>query len=509
MRYLLGIDIGTTGVKGVLIDESGVISATATLEYPLYSPRPLWSEQNPDDWWKQTVKCIRDLLEKSSIDGSMIYGVGLSGQMHSLVVLDSDLEVLRPAILWNDQRTGPQCKQITAQIGFEQLLELTANPVLPGFTLPKILWLFENEHDVYMKIAHFLLPKDYIRFRLTGELSTEVSDASGTSLFDVKKRGWSDEIFKILGIPRNWAPQCFESQIVTGNITPQAASITGLSQGTPVVGGAGDQAAQAIGTGLYQEGQACVTIGTSGVVFAPTKKPLIDPMGRLHSFCHAVPGTWHVMGVMLSAGGSLKWFKENMAKGEISGLQKGVDEYEYLMKEGAKSPPGSQGLLFLPYLSGERTPHGDPLAKGAFVGLTLRHKMPHLIRAVIEGVSFGLKDCMELIKEQKIDPDQIIVSGGGSRSALWRQILADIFEKNIATVNLSQGAALGAALLAGVGSGVFADIQKACETTIKIESETLTKQENQRIYQELYFEYGKLYKILKETFHRLSDYSRN
>lgn len=492
MTYLLGLDIGTTGTKAVLLEASGKIAATATSEYPLSTPRPLWSEQDPEHWWQGAIKAIHKVTETAGIDPKAISGVGLSGQMHGLVLLDEKGGVLRPAILWNDQRTGDQCKAITEAVGFEKLLRLTGNPVLPGFTAPKIIWVWENEHDVYSRASYFLLPKDYVRYRLTGELATDVSDASGTSLFDVKARTWSEEMFDALKLPISWAPTCFESQEAVGNVIPAAAE-TGLAVGTVVVGGAGDQAAQAIGTGLAREGLVSATLGTSGVVFAPTKEPSIDSQGRLHCFCHGIPGMWHVMGVMLSAAGSLRWLRD-----ALGGV---FDSYEQMIEEAGQAPPACEGLLFLPYLSGERTPHPDPKARGAFVGLTLRHGRSHLIRSVLEGVSFGLRDSLELIREQGIEPGQIRVSGGGARSAFWRQILADIFGLEIVTVNLAEGAALGGAILAGVGTGVFDSVPDACEKTIRVDSVVSPNRENTILYQEQYLEYRKLYPALASTFH--------
>ncbi len=495
MAYLLGLDIGTTGAKAVLIDGDGEVLASATSEYPLSTPKPLWSEQDPEDWWQGTIKAIYQVTQTAGIDPLAISGVGLSGQMHGLVLLDEKGKVLRPAILWNDQRTGAQCEAITEAVGFAKLLDQTGNPVLPGFTAPKITWVRENEPDVYNQVSYFLLPKDYVRYRLTGELATDVSDASGTSLFDVKARTWSTEMFHALEIPTSWAPPCFESQEAVGNVIPAAAD-TGLAVGTVVVGGAGDQAAQAIGTGLAQEGLVSATLGTSGVVFAPTEKPLIDSKGRLHSFCHGIPGMWHVMGVMLSAAGSLRWFRDVIGSN--------AESYEQLIAEAKEAPAGCEGLIFLPYLSGERTPHPDPNARGAFVGLTLRHDRSHMIRSVLEGVAFGLCDSMDLIREQGILPGQVRVSGGGAKSELWLQILADTFGVEVATMNLSEGAALGAAILAGVGTAVFDSVIDACEKAIKVESVVLPKEENAAMYKERHEQYRQLYPALSPTFQSLS-----
>jgi xylulokinase len=498
--HLLGIDIGTTGAKAVLIDATGNVAATATSQYPVSTPKPLWSEQDPEHWWKGAVKSIRAVLEQSGVAPMDVAGIGLSGQMHGLVLLDKSQRVLRPAILWNDQRTSAQCEQVTAKFGLPALLELTGNPVLPGFTLPKIMWVSENEPEVYSRIAHFLLPKDYVRLRLTGELATEVSDASGTSLFDIKKRAWSEPIFDEMGIPKHWAPQCFESPLVSGNISVDGAKATGLPQGVPVVGGGGDQAAQAIGAGLAKQGRVSVTLGTSGVVFAPTDRPRIDEKGRLHSFCHAVPGMWHVMGVMLSAGGSLAWYRDTFADAEKKQAQEcGTDVYELLMDQAKTAPVGSDGLLFLPYLSGERTPYPDPHARGAFVGLTVRHQRPQMVRAIIEGVSFGLRDSLELIRRLDIPTEKVYASGGGARSALWREILANVFDAQVVTVNLSQGAALGACLLAGVGAGIFSDVESACELVVQQQSSIEPQSVEVAKYGELFSLYQRLYPALRSV----------
>ena len=501
MPYLLGLDVGTTGAKGLLIDETGRVAASATGDYPLANPRPLWSEQDPEDWWLACADCMRRVLALADIAPEQVAGVGFSGQMHGLVLLDEDGRVLRPAILWNDQRTGDQCRIITERLGLETLLKLTGNPVLPGFTAPKLLWVAQNEPELFARTARFLLPKDYVRFRLTGTLATDVSDASGTSLFDVANRTWSDAMFDALDIPRAWAPDCVESPEVCGRVTVQAAGQTGLAPGTPVVGGGGDQAAQAIGTGLVTEGKIAATLGTSGVVFAPTQSPRIDPAGRLHAFCHAVPGMWHVMGVMLAAGGSLRWFRDELGNVERSaaGLLD-VEPYDLIASQAARAPAGCEGLVFLPYLSGERTPHPDPNARGAFVGLTLRHGKRHLARAVLEGVAYGLRDSLTLVRELGTSPESLRVSGGGARSELWRQILADVFDLDVATVNLSEGAALGAALLAGVGAKVFTDVEQACDRIIRETSRLRPDPDNRETYDKGYTVYRNLYPALKPTF---------
>ena len=385
MTYLLGIDISTTGATALLIDKDGQVIGRTLSEYPLYTPHPLWAEQDPEDWWQATIRSIRTTLEKTGVDASEIRGIGMTGQMHGLVMLDAEGHVLRPCIMWNDQRTAAECEWIMDTVGRERFLSLTLNPAMPGFTAPKIIWVKNHEPEVYAQTAKTLLPKDYIRYRLTGEYVTEVSDASGTVLLDVSKRQWSDEVLHALDIPREWMPRCVESFEVTGEITLQTAELTGLKQGTPVVGGGGDQAASAVGNGIVEPGLVSVTMGTSGVVFAYTDKPNLEPGGRLHTFCHAVPQKWHVMGVTLSAGGSFRWLRDTLALEEKTiGHLSGVDPYEIMTAEASQVPAGSEGLIFLPYLTGERTPYPDPNARGTFFGLTLRHDKRYFMRAVMK-----------------------------------------------------------------------------------------------------------------------------
>ncbi len=496
MAYLLGIDVSTTGAKAILVSETGDIIASATNEYPLSNPYPLWSEQSPFDWWDGTVKSIRQVLNNPQIKGQKIAGIGLTGQMHGLVILDSNGNVLRPAILWNDQRTATQCIEMTEKIGFDRLLSISGNPALTGFTAPKILWVRENEPETYQKIAHVLLPKDYIRYRLTGEFAVDCADASGTSLIDLKKRNWSSEIMQALDIPIQWMPRIFEGPQITGKISISASEITGLEAGIPVVAGGGDQAAQAVGVGAVQPGITALTLGTSGVVFAPTGQPFIEAEGRLHAMCHSAPpesgSGWHLMGVMLSAAGSLRWFRDVFAPGE---------SYDSFLAPCAAISPGSEGLVFLPYLTGERTPYADPLARGGFVGLTVRHNMPHMARSILEGVAFGLRDSMELVKKAGLGQiSQVRISGGGSRSALWRQIIADVMDCELVTINVSEGACYGSALLAGVGAGIWSGVVEACNATIKIVKTTDPHQGSVQTYQELYPIYRSLYPMLKETF---------
>lgn len=501
MNSLLGLDIGTTAAKAVLIEPAGRVLSVATTEYPLLMPRPGWTEQDPGAWWEASVASIRRVLAAPGVTGRAVAAVGLTGQMHGLVALDGAGRVLRPAILWNDQRTAEECAWITERVGAPRVLELTGNPVLTGFTAPKIIWVRRHEPERYERIAHILLPKDYVRYHLTGEFAIDVADASGTALFDVRRRTWSGEMIGALGIPASWLPRVVESPVLTGIVTPDAADATGLAAGTPVVGGAGDQAAQAVGTGIVRRGIVAATIGTSGVVFAHLDAVEVDPLGRLHTFCHAVPGKWHVMGVMLSAGGSLRWLRDSV--GNEAWYRPGVDPYDLMAAEATEVPPGSEGLVFLPYLSGERTPHADPYARGAFVGLTLRHHRGHLIRAVMEGVALGMRDSLEILRGMGLPVTQIRVSGGGARSPLWRQILADVLNTDVVTVTATEGAAFGAALLGGVGINVYQTVEAACDTAIAIVEHTPPHPEHAASYQRIYEVYTQLYPTLRSSMHTL------
>lgn len=506
MAYFLGIDTSTTSSKALIMDERGDVRAAASSPHTLQSPKPLWSEQDPQEWWQAMAVSIRSVLEKAGIGGEEIGAVGLTGQMHGLVLLDDGGNVLRPAILWNDQRTQSQCDEIHARIGKERFIQITGNVALTGFTAPKILWVRENEPEVYAKAKHVLLPKDYVRYRLTGEFALDKADGSGTVLFDLRLRDWSNEVLSALEIPRGWMPETFEGPEFTGPISEEAAALTGLKAGTPVAAGGGDQAAQAVGVGAVEPGIVGLTVGTSGVVFATTPSALVEPEGRLHAFCHAVPGMWHFMGVMLSAAGSLQWYRDAIAPNF---------SFDDLLKEAASIPAGSEGLQFLPYLSGERTPHPDPFARGAFVGLTLRHGRAHLTRAVLEGVSFGLKDSFALIQNagastrllhsaQGLGPiTQIRSSGGGTKGALWRQILASVLEAELVTVNTTEGAAYGAALLAGVGAGAWADVPTACRACIKVTGSTHPDPSKVDVYRGAYPLYRELYPALKSSFSKM------
>lgn len=509
MAHLLGIDIGTSGTKTLLIDEAGKVIASATDTYPLSTPKPLWAEQSPEDWWQATVSTIRKVLKGSGVSPAEIKGIGLSGQMHGAVFLDENNQVIRPSILWCDQRTGAECEWITETIGKDKVVELTSNPVLTGFTAGKIVWLRNNEPGNYAKTKKVLLPKDYIRFRLTGEFATEVSDASGTSLFNVTKRRWADEMLDGAGIPRDWMPKAYESPEISGRITEETAGLTSLKAGTPVVGGGGDQAAGAVGNGVVETGIISSTVGTSGVVFAFADKPVVDPGLRVHTFCHAVPGKWHVMGVMLSAGGSLRWYRDTFAECEMAEARKNNGEvYDILSSQVAGVEPGCEGLIFLPYLTGERTPYPDPNARGTFFGITLRHTKPHFVRAVYEGVAYGLRDSFEILNEMQLPINQVRASGGGARSAVWRQIQADITGREHVLINVDEGPAFGVALLAGVGTGVYPSVEEACRSTIKVTSSTKPDAATKALYDRYYGVYRSLYPALKDQFRRVSDILR-
>jgi len=493
--YFLGIDTSTTSSKALLIDDQGNVVAVASHPHTLQTPRPLWSEQDPGEWWEAVSASIRSVLEEAGTSGDGVGAIGLTGQMHGLVLLDAGGNVLRPAILWNDQRTQSQCNEIHARLGKERFIQITGNVALTGFTAPKILWVKENEPEVYARGKHVLLPKDYIRYKLTGEYAMDKADGAGTVLFDLKKRDWSEEVLAALEIPHEWMPRTFEGPEFTGNVTEEAAALTGLKAGTPVAAGGGDQAAQAVGVGAVDPGIVGLTVGTSGVVFATTPSALIEPEGRLHAFCHAVPGLWHFMGVMLSAAGSLQWYRDALASNM---------SFDDLVSEAASVPAGSEGLQFLPYLTGERTPHPDPLARGGFIGLTIRHHRPHMTRAVLEGVSFGLKDSFTLIQNAGLGAvTQVRASGGGTKGALWRQILASVLEAELVTVNTTEGAAYGAAILAGVGAGAWADVASACKACIKITGTTTPDPAQTEAYRRAYHLYQELYPALKPLFHEM------
>jgi xylulokinase len=492
---VLGIDVSTTATKAVLVDESGAVRGVGASEYDFSVPRPLWSEQEPRLWWDGAVAAIRSVLRSTGVAGEDVASVGLTGQMHGAVLLDRTGRVLRPAILWNDQRTSAECDAIRRVVGLERLVAITGNDALTGFTAPKLVWVRDHEPDVWRSVAHVLLPKDYLRFRLTGEYALDKADGSGTLLFDLAARDWSTELLAALRIDPTWLPPTWEGPEVTGSVSAEAAAATGLRSGTPVVAGGGDQAANAVGVGVVLPGTMALSLGTSGVVFATTDRPLFEPHGRVHAFCHAVPNRWHMMSVMLSAAGSLRWFRDAMAPGM---------EFAELVASAADVPAGSDGLLFLPYLSGERNPHPDPLARGAFVGLTLSHDRRHFTRAVLEGVAFGLRDGLDLMIEAGMPaPAQIRASGGGTASPLWRQILADVLDAEIATVNTTEGAAYGAAILAAVGAGWYPGVEAAAEALVSATSVAAPGVDAAR-YAEAHAIYRDLYPALAPSFARLA-----
>lgn len=499
MSYFLGVDIGTSGTKTILINEKGRILAEASASYRLFHPKPMWSEQNPDDWWKATVKTIRSVVAKADKPKESIKAIGLSGQMHGSVFLDKEDKVIRPALLWNDQRTAAECEEIELRAGGRRrLINMVANPALTGFTAPKILWLRNNEPRNFEKVAKVLLPKDDVRRRLTGGYATEVSDASGMLLLDVKKRKWSKTLLNKLDLDESLLGEVFESEDVTGNLTKGAAKTLGLTTDCVVVGGAGDCAANAVGTGVVKSGILSTSIGTSGVMFVHSDEVQVDPQGRLHTFCHAVRGKWHMMGVNLCAGGSLQWFAETLCK------ELGDKVYDVLNREAARATPGSEGLFFLPYLAGERTPHADPHARGCFVGLTLAHQRGQIARAIMEGVTYSMRDSLEIIQGMNVPVKQVRVSGGGSRSKLWRQLQADVFGTKAVTINAEQGPAYGVALLAAVGAGAYKNIQQACSATIRETSATPVDRKTKRVYDARFPTYQNLYQSLKGDFKSIS-----
>lgn len=503
MAVLLGIDIGTSGTKTLAITETGEILAEASASYPCAHPKPLWSEQNPDDWWNATVETIRAVVKKAKLKAADVKAIGLSGQMHGSVFLDKKGQVIRPALLWNDQRTAAECDEIEKRAGGrKKLIQMVANPALTGFTAPKILWLRNHEPRNFAKLDKVLLPKDDVRRRLTGELATDVSDASGMLLLDIKKRNWSKPLLSKLELDESLLAKCYESEEVTGKLTPEVAKLLGLSTDCVVVGGAGDCAANALGTGVVKTGSLSTSIGTSGVMFVHSDEMQFDPAGRLHTFCHAVHGKWHMMGVSLTGGGALQWFTEQvcnglMAKGKISPFQQMADE-------AAAVGYGSEGLFFLPYLAGERTPHADPNARGSFVGLTLKHTRGHLTRSIMEGVAYAMRDSLSIIRELGVPVNQIIASGGGSKNPLWRQIQADVFSQDVVTINAEQGPAFGVALLAAVGAGCYKNIEEACAATIRVVNKTPQNKKAAAYYSKGFPLYQQLYRSLKKDFEAIA-----
>jgi xylulokinase len=503
MAIVLGVDVGTSGTKGLAVDENGTILASALVEYPLASPQPGWAEQDPALWEAAAFEVMTALASAPEVDASAVTGIGLTGQMHGSVFLDEDDKVLRPAILWCDGRTTDQCDYITSTVGEDRLIEMVCNPALTGFTAPKILWLRDNEPDVYEKVRKVLLPKDYIRLLLTGEYATDVADASGTLLFDVKNRQWHSELMSILDIPGDFMPNAYEGPDVTGTLTAAAAEATGLPAGIPVVAGGGDQAAGAVGCGIVRTGVISATVGTSGVVFAFADEVSMDPEGRVHTFCHAVPGKWHVMGVVMSAGGSLRWYRDELcgAEKEVAS-QTGADPYEYITAAASRVEAGAEGLIFLPYLTGERTPHKDPHARGAFIGLSLRHDRAHMARAVLEGVAFAMRDSLEIMEGMGVPITEARASGGGARSPIWRQIQADVNKTPLVTLNVEEGPAYGAAVLAMVGTGLHGSVEEACDATIRVVDSCAPNSALASRYDSAFAEYQAAYKALAPGFKR-------
>lgn len=505
MNYLIGIDVGTSATKTVLFEESGKVVASASKEYPLYQPQNGWAEQKPEDWRDAVLETLSQVVLKSGVSKDDIKGIGISGQMHGLVMLDENNEVLRPSIIWCDQRTGAEVEDMLKIMTREQWIEITANPPLTGWTAAKILWVRKNEPDLYQRCKHILLPKDYIRLVLTGVFATEVSDASGMQLLNVAKRCWSEDVLHKLDIDQKLLGKVYESCEVTGTLLPEVAALTGLSEETKVVGGAGDNAAAAVGTGVVRDGTAFTTIGTSGVVFAHSSQVTIDPKGRVHTCCCAVPNAWHVMGVTQGAGLSLKWFKDNFCQDYIEEADKqGVDVYDLINRDVAQVKAGSDKLLYLPYLMGERTPHLDPDCRGVFFGLSAIHTKAHMLRAVMEGVSYSLSDCNDILKEMGIEVDEMMACGGGGKSPIWRQMLSDMYECDVKTVEQTEGPALGVAILAGVGCGLYESVESACDAMISEDKSTEPESVQAELYKNYHSLYKKLYEDLKDSYKKLA-----
>jgi xylulokinase len=500
----LGIDIGTSATKALLLGNNGKVLATAESPHTLLTPKPGWTEQHPEQWWQATCKATRAAIKKAKLKSHQIAAIGLSGQMHGSTFLDKSGKVLRPALLWNDQRTAKQCADIEqAAGGRDQLIAMVANPALTGFTAPKILWLRDNEPAKFEKCRQVLLPKDYIRFRLTQDYVSEVSDASGTLLLDVKKRSWHTDLIHKLQLDPDLLPALVESQNITGEVTDEAAKELGVSPGIPVVGGAGDQAAGAVGTGVVLPGLVSASMGTSGVIFAASSAPQTDPLGRVHTMCHAIPNTWCVFGCMLSAGGSLQWLRNTLFANDVKRSKREGDPgslYPAMIAQAQLAPPGSENLLFLPYLTGERCPHPDPAARGAFIGLTARHGPQHLIRACIEGITFGMREQIQIFRQMGIPIHQIRASGGGARSPFWRQLQSDMYNAPVVTINVSEGAALGAAILAAVGSGAYTSVPEATRAIIKVKDQSRPNKKSAAFYAQHYEKYASLYPALKPHF---------
>ncbi len=507
MNYLIGIDLGTSSTKTVLFNENGDVIASAGKDYPLYTPNNGWAEQKPEDWRDAAIETISKVVKESGVNAEDIKGLGISGQMHGLVMLDENGDVIRPSIIWCDQRTGKECEEMTEKIGAERLVEITANPAMTGFTASKILWVRNNEPENYARCRHILLPKDYVRYILTGEFATEVSDASGMQLLDVPARQWSDEVLDKLGIDKSLLAKVYESPEVTGTILPEIAEKTGLSASTVVVGGAGDNAAAAVGTGVVEDGKAFTTIGTSGVVYAHSGKISIDPQGRVHTFCCAVPGAWHVMGVTQAAGYSLSWYLDNMgAAYKQEAEEKGCNVFELINADVEKTPIGSNRLLYLPYLNGERTPHIDPDCRGVLFGLSSMHSKADIARAVMEGVCYSLTDCRDILQEMGVKADDMMACGGGAKNAVQRQMMADMYGCDVNTVTATEGPALGVAILAGVGAGLYPSVEEACRKMIHKDPDKECKPDmaNNAEYNKFHKIYKDLYNCLKEQYKEIA-----
>jgi xylulokinase len=496
---LLGIDVGTGGTRTVVVDENGSVVASSTAEHaPFASPQTGWAEQEPGDWWRATTEAVHGVLSHGQVSADEIACVGFSGQMHGAVLLDKDEQVLRPALIWCDQRTDAQAEAITNLVGASRLIELTANPALTNFTVTKLRWVGEHEPELWSRFRYFLLPKDYVRLRLTGERATDVADASGTLLLDVANRRWSDTMLDALEINKNCLPALFESSEITGHVSADGAVATGLREGTPVVAGAGDQAAGAVGMGIVRPGAVSATIGTSGVVFAATARPALDKQGRVHTFCHAISGRWHVMGVTQAAGLSLRWFRDRFGVHYPTSSDED-DPYDLLCKEAAQAPPGSDGVMWAPYLMGERTPHLDPKARAALVGLAANHTRAHVLRAILEGVAFSLRDTLTIFAEMEVPVESIRLGGGGSRGPLWRRIQADIYGREVEILAADEGAAYGAALLAGVGVGAWSSVDEACAQSVRVAARVEPDGSASALMNRRYSAYRALYPALRSV----------
>lgn len=497
-RCVLGIDVGTGGTRAVVMDEAGRILASATEEHqPFDSPKIGWAEQHPEDWWRAAAIAVRKVLAEGQLRGDQILCVGFSGQMHGAVMLDAAEEVVRPALIWCDVRTEEQCQELNQRIGSARLIQLTCNRALPNFTLTKLLWVQENEPENWQRVRFVMLPKDYVRLRMTGERATDMADASGTLMLDVAHRRWSREVLQAVEIDSSMLPALHESQEVCGKTSAAGAAATGLAEGTPVVAGAGDQAAGATGMGIVRPGSVSATIGTSGVVFAATDCPALDPQGRLHTFCHSVPGRWHLMGVTQAAGLSLRWFRDHFLGSQTNYA---ADAYDQLTAEAVNVPPGSDGLLWAPYLMGERTPHLDPNARAAFVGLTASHTRGHLVRAILEGVAFSLQDTFTIFHEMKVPVKSIRLGGGGARSQLWRQIQSEVYGQEVERVEAEEGAAYGAAILAGVGVQIWSSVDAACDAVVKVRERIRPNPASAAALAANYVRYRRVYPALKVIF---------